>query len=279
MRFLKEPLLHFVALGMAIFAGYAWLSDGGSARHIVVTRGQQNSLIASFERAWQRPPAPEEFNGLLRDFIRQEIAYREADQMELDRNDIVIQRRLRQKLELLTEDLAAMAPPTGEELDAWYREHAESYRTEPRYSFEQIFFSTDIRGDRARGDLVATLAALESGSGSSDAIEAGDAISLPQRLRDAPRFEIEATFGHEFADALETLPTDAWSGPVKSGFGLHLVRISQRVESRIPALAEVEQRVSDDLLADRRRRAVDALYERLAANYTITVEPLDAPQG
>jgi len=279
MRFLKEPLLHFIVLGMAIFAGYAWLSDGGAARHIVVTRGQQESLIASFERAWQRPPTPEEFDGLLRDFIRQEIAYREADQMELDRNDIVIQRRLRQKLELLTEDLAAMAPPTGEELDAWYSEHAASYRTEPRYSFEQIYFSADLRGDHTREDLLATLAALESGNESSDAIDAGDAISLPQKMRDAPRFEVAATFGGEFADALETLPIGAWSGPVKSGYGLHLVRLSQRVESRIPALADVEQRVSNDLLTDRRRRAVDALYDRLAENYTITVESLDEPQG
>ena len=109
MQFLKEPLLHFIVLGMAIFLSYAWLSDGGDGRHILVTRGQQNSLVANFERVWQRPPTAEEFDRLLHDFIRQEIAYREADNMGLDRNDIVIQRRLRQKLELLTEDLAAMA--------------------------------------------------------------------------------------------------------------------------------------------------------------------------
>jgi len=275
MTLLKEPFLHFLALGAAIFAAYAWVGDRDGTGEIVVTGGQQNNLIATFEQTWQRPPTPDEFKGLVQDYIRQEIAYREAGAMELDRNDIVIRRRLRQKLELLTEDLASMAPPTAAELAAFYAAHAEDYRTDPRYSFQQVFFSTDRRGERAREDALTALAEMEDGG----ALATGDAISLPQAMRKASRREVAATFGTSFADALAALPEGRWAGPVESGFGLHLVRLAEREESRVQSLDEVEQAVRNDLLSERRQRAVEMLYENLAENYTITVEPLDAPQS
>jgi parvulin-like peptidyl-prolyl isomerase len=272
---LREPLLHFFVLGVCIFAAYGWLGDGGSADEIVVTRGQQLNLIETFERTWQRPPTPEEFRGLVQDLLRQEIAYREAGAMGLDRDDIVIRRRLQQKLELLTEDLALLAPPTEEELDAYFAERADDYRTDPRYSFEQIFFSTDRRGERAREDAQALLARLETEADVVDLAAAGDAISLPQGMRGAPRFGIAATFGSDFADALAGLATGAWDGPVESGFGIHLVRITELAASRIPARAEIAREVLNDLLAERRARAVDALYEGLARRYEIRVDPLE----
>jgi len=276
MSLLKEPFLHFLALGILIFAGYDWISEGDDAGQIVVTGGQQKNLIATFEQTWQRPPTPEEFNALVQDFIRQEIAYREAGEMELDRNDIVIRRRLRQKLELLTEDLASMAPPTAEELASFYEEHAEDYRTDQLNSFQQILFSTDRRGDEARSDAVAALVGLNAGKATPDA--AGDAISLPQALHSASRREVAATFGAVFADSLVALPEGIWTGPVDSGFGVHLVKVTDRVESRVRPLDEVWQAVRNDLLAERRQRAVEMLYENLAENYTITVEPVDVPR-
>lgn len=276
MSLLKEPFLHFLALGILIFAGYDWISEGDDAGQIVVTGGQQKNLIATFEQTWQRPPTPEEFNALVQDYIRQEIAYREAGEMELDRNDIVIRRRLRQKLELLTEDLASMAPPTAEELASFYEEHAEDYRTDQLNSFQQILFSTDRRGDEARSDAVAALVGLNAGKATPDA--AGDAISLPQALHSASRREVAATFGAVFADSLVALPEGIWTGPVDSGFGVHLVKVTDRVESRVRPLDEVWQAVRNDLLAERRQRAVEMLYENLAENYTITVEPVDVPR-
>jgi hypothetical protein len=278
LQFVREPLLHFFVLGAGIFAANAWLSEGGGDRELVVTRGQQTNLIETFERTWHRPPAQEEFANLLRDFIRQEIAYREAGKMELDRDDIVIRRRLRQKLELLTEDLASLAPPTEVELDAWYTEHAESYRTEPRYSFEQIFFNTDRRGATAREDAEALLSRLESVANGLDLAQAGDPTLLPGHVSDAAQSEVAASLGSDFADSLAELPIDAWAGPVASGFGLHLVRISSRVEGRLPERTEVAQAVLNDLSSDRRNRAVDTLYASLAEQYEIRVEPLDVTE-
>lgn len=265
-------MLHFFLLGIAIFAAYAWLNEGGSQDQIVVTRGQQDNLIATFERTWQRPPTPEEFASLVRDFIRQEIAYREAGQMELDRDDIVIRRRLRQKLELLTEDLASLSPPASEELDAWFAANAEAYRLDPRYSFEQIYFSPDRRDD-PQNDATVVLDALTAGGSGTDIDAAGDSISLPRRMRDAPRREVAATFGGDFADALADLPVGRWSGPVPSGYGVHLIRVTENIASRIPERDAVLREVTNDFMNDRRASAVDALYTRLAEDYRITVEP------
>lgn len=273
MKILREPLLHFFLLGIAIFAAYAWLNKGGRQDQIVVTRGQQNNLIATFERTWQRPPTPAEFESLVRDFIRQEIAYREAGQMELDRDDIVIRRRLRQKLELLTEDLASLSPPASEELDAWFAANAEAYRLDPRYSFEQIYFSPDRRDD-PEIDAAVVLDALTAGASGTDIDAAGDSISLPRRMRDAPRREVAATFGGDFADALADLPVGRWSGPVPSGYGVHLIRVTENIASRIPDRDEVLREVTNDFMNDRRASAVDALYTRLAEDYRITIEPL-----
>ena len=163
MKILKEPFFHFLGLGVFIFAAYAWLGDVDDAEQIVVTRGQQDNLVSTFKQSWQRPPTTEEFQGMLEDYIRQEIAYREASAMELDRNDIIIRRRLRQKLELLTEDLASMTPPTTEEIAAFYEMRKENYRADPRFSFQQLYFSADQRIEKAHEEAIGALEHLEAG--------------------------------------------------------------------------------------------------------------------
>lgn len=271
MKILKEPFFHFLALGAFIFAAYAWLGDGDDAGQIVVTRGQQDNLVSTFKQSWQRPPTAEEFQGMLEDYIRQEIAYREASEMELDRNDIIIRRRLRQKLELLTEDLASMTPPTTEEIAAFYEVRKENYRADPRFSFQQLYFSADQRTEKAREEAIGALEHLAAGG--SEAEIAADVISLPRAMRDASRREVAATFGTGFADALAALPEESWAGPVESGFGLHLVRVARHTEAQIIPLEKVWPVVRNDLLAERRQQAVKDLYDRLADNYRITVEP------
>jgi hypothetical protein len=279
-RVLREPLLHFFALGLLIFLLYTWQSgEVDEADAIVISRGQQTNLLETFERTWGRPPTQDEFRGLVQEFLREEIAYREASSMELDRNDTVIRRRLRQKLELLAEDLATIAPPTQSELEASYAANGESFRTEARYSFEQIDFSADRRGDRAESDARALLATLQSGEPVAEPDRLGDSRVLPAEVSSAGEREIAATFGDEFAAALAALAPGQWSGPVRSGFGWHLVRLAERVPGQIPPLAEVEERVRNELLVVRRREALDALYANLAAQYSIQLEPLTLPDA
>ena len=145
-RWLKEPLIHFLLLGALIFVAYQQLAGGGpSSDEIFISRGQQENLLNTFSRTWQRPPTPQEFQGLLKDYIRQEIAYRESKSMGLEQDDIVIRRRLRQKLELLAEDVASLVPPTDEQLQTYLDQHGEDFMVEPRLTLRQVYFSQDRR--------------------------------------------------------------------------------------------------------------------------------------
>jgi hypothetical protein len=278
-KWLKEPLIHFLLLGALIFIVYDQFAGPGRAPgEIYISRGQQENLLNTFSRTWQRPPSPAEFQGLLQDYVRQEIAYRESQAMGLDQDDIVIRRRLRQKLELLAEDVAALAAPTDEDLQTYLDQHPADFLVEPRLTLRQVYFSRDRRGAAAEQDALQLLQRIASDGPAGDFETFGDPLPLPSELRDMRESEIARLFGGVFTDGLQGLATGRWTGPVESGFGLHLVFIEQRQAGRVPELDEVRQAVRREWSSQRRREAVDGLYERLAENYTIEIEPLvDSP--
>jgi hypothetical protein len=274
-RWLKEPLLHFLVLGWLIFLVYGQLAGPGSAPdEIYVSRGQQENLLNTFGRTWQRPPTPAEYKGLLDDYVRQEIAYREGQAMGLDQDDIVIRRRLRQKLELLAEDVASLAVPTEQQLQDYLDAHPEDFRVEPRLTLRQVYFSRDRRGDRAEADATELLQRITTDGPAGEFESFGDPLPLPARMEDLREGEIGRLFGAVFVQALQGLPTGRWLGPVESGYGLHLVFIESREAGRVPALDEVRDTVQREWFAARRKEAVDGMYERLAEKYRIDVEPL-----
>jgi len=272
---LKEPLIHFLLLGVLIFVFYDAVSGKGSApNEIFISRGQQENLLNTFSRTWQRPPTPAEFQALLQDYIRQEIAYRESKNMGLDQDDIVIRRRLRQKLELLAEDMATLAPPDDAQLEEYLDQHRDEFMLEPRISLRQIYFSPDRRGVNAEQDAADLLRRLSAQSSADDPGQHGDPIPLPDTIRDMRESEVARLFGNGFCDALQGLEAGQWSGPVASGFGFHLVYVESRVPGRVPDLSEVREVVQRDWISQRGRETIDGLYDRLAENYTIEVEPL-----
>jgi hypothetical protein len=276
MNWLKEPLLHFLVLGAVIFGAYLKLSPAGpSDSEIVVSRGQQEHLVTAFTRTWNRPPTPQEFQGIVRDWIREEIAYREGQEMGLDTNDTIIRRRLRQKLELLAEDIVTLAPPTTEELETYRVAHEMDYTVEPQYTLRQVYFSLDRRGDDAYRDAEQALVMLGTDAGMLDPAQVGDPLSLPQRIVGERASSVAATFGREFADALASVQPGVWSGPVRSGYGIHLVLIEDVIPGRVLTLEEAEQDVRRDWENARRIETIDRLYERLAEQYTITIESFD----
>ena len=274
-RWLREPLLHFLLLGALVFVAYQLLSGGGrSSDEIFISRGQQENLLNTFSRTWQRPPTPQEFQGLLKDYIRQEIAYRESKAMGLEQDDIVIRRRLRQKLELLAEDVASLVPPTDEQLQTYLDQHDEDFMVEPRLTLRQVYFSTDRRGGSAEQDALELLQRITTDGPDGGFENFGDPLPLPPRMQNLREGEIARLFGTVFTDSLTGIEIGRWAGPIESGFGLHLVFIEERVEGRLPQLDEVREAVQREWLSQRRREAVDGLYDRLAENYTIEIESL-----
>jgi hypothetical protein len=269
MKLLREPLVHFLALGAALFALSALFGGRGAApERIVVTRGRVEHLAANFARTWQRPPTPPELQGLVDAWVREEIYAREARALGLDLDDAVIRRRLWQKMEFLVEE--ATPPPSEAELQAYLEEHPDAFRTEPRLSFRQVYVSPDRRGDGAATDAAALLARLRAAG--PDADVEGDRLGVPDELQLVPRSEITRLFGDVFAARLEGVEPGAWAGPIESGYGLHLVFVREHVDGRLPALAEVRDAVEREWLAARRKAQVEAAYQERRARYTVVIE-------
>jgi len=266
-RLIREPLLHFLVLGALLFGLYGWLNREGfkAPNEIVVSRGQVVNLSAQFERISHRGPTQQELEGLIDNWVREEILYREGLAMNLDRDDPVVRRRIQQKVEFIV-DSAAPEALTSEELQRWLDEHADSYRIEPSYVLRQVYFEPARHGERLEHDIATARQALDSGKSHE-----ADATMLPAAMKGAAA-EIARTFGNDFEDALRTLPVGGWRGPIKSGFGLHLVELTQRQEGRRASLAEVRTDVERDLLHARAQQANAAFYEKLRANYTVRIE-------
>jgi hypothetical protein len=273
-KLLNEPLVHFLAIGGVLFLVGSWGGDsaGSSSTRIVVSTAQVEHLAAAFSRTWQRSPSTIELEGLVDDFIREEVLYREAIAMGLDRDDTIIRRRLRQKVEFITDDMSAQTVPSEKDLEAYLHDHGASYRSEPRIAFRQVFLNLEKRQGRAADDARMLLARLQTHDPGVELARFGDRIMLPERLELSPRSDVARQFGDGFARVILQLPVGRWAGPVESGYGLHLVFVIERLDGATPALAEVRAAVERDWFAARRKALNDAMYRKLRSRYTVTVE-------
>ena len=277
-RLLREPLLHFLVLGAALFALHrAVAGPAEDKERIVVGPGQVENLAATFARTWMRPPTADELSGLVRDYVREEVACREAQALGLDRDDTVIRRRLRQKLEFVSEE-AAQSDPGETALAAYLAARPEVFRGEDRVTFDQIFLDPGRRGEELERDAERMLAELRRKSGAPGDLGAlSDATLLDTRFVEATPSEIGATFGREFVERLRERPQGSWQGPVSSGFGLHLVYVERWEAGVVPPLDTIRSAVLREWQNERRVESLDAMYERLLAGYEVVIEtPSDA---
>lgn len=271
---LREPLVHFLLIGAGLFLLYNVLNRGESAapRDIVVTEARVEALAENFARTWMRPPTAQEIKGLVDDYVAEEVYYREAVAMGLDSDDLVIRRRLRQKMEFISADVATATPPTDAQLQAYLAEHAEKFLMPPRLTFQQVYFSTDKRGEGAARDAEKLLAELGAGRGPANPVEAGDPTLLPPAMEAAAPQDIVNAFGSEFAAAIEDAPVGQWAGPFPSGFGMHVVKVDAREAGTAPTLAEIRPLVQREWEAEQRKTVEKALLDKLRARYDVRVE-------
>jgi len=273
-RILREPLLQFLLIGGAIFAANGLLSNHTPAGRasIVVTQGRIESLAAAFSLTWQRPPTANEMEGLIRDYVREEVAAREAITLGLDKDDIIIRRRLRQKLEFVSEDVAARAEPTDAELRAWLSAHPADFGVDPTFTFSHVYLSPERRGAHLARDAALLLAKLQRAGVHADAAAEGDPFLLGHRFDALPARDVKSQFGMNFAAVLSTLPPGRWQGPIESGYGVHLVFLHGRTEARMPALDEVRDAVRREWSNAQKVEATERLYQKLLERYTVTIE-------
>jgi hypothetical protein len=270
-RILREPLLHFLVLGAVLFGAYEFLGEAeiDSQEKIVVSAAQIANLEQGFARTWQRPPTAQELEGLIEDHIKSEVYDREARALGLDRDDIVIRRRLRLKMEFFAEDMAG-SEPSDAELRAYLAAHPEQFRSEDSVTFRHVFLSPARRGS-LESDTQQIAAQLASAKGSSDVVP-GDAFLLGESFRGMSQSEAGRTFGEQFAAKLFALEPGSWEGPIPSGYGLHFVLVDERMSGSLPPLDAVRPAVEREWANTRRVEQLEEFYRALRQGYDISVE-------
>ena len=274
MKILREPLLHFLLLGAAIFVAYSFVSKRSNEEpgQIVITRGQIENIATTFAKTWQRPPSAEELKNLIRERVKEEVLCREAMALGLDQDDTVIRRRLRQKMEFVSDDIAAQTEPTDVDLAAYLQAHADKFRVEQQFTFRQVYLDPQKHGDNLPRDAAQLLAQLNQAGDKADVSKLGDSLMLEPALVSVPSGEIAKQFGEAFVKKLGEIQPQRWQGPVESGYGAHLVFISERTAGRLPALADVREAVRREWDNARRVEANEKFYGDLLKRYTVVIE-------
>lgn len=272
-RLFTEPLFHFLALALVIFAVHGFLrpTGTGSPDSIVVTAAKIDQLGSIFAKTWQRRPNADELKGLIDDYVKEEIYVREALALGLDQDDTVIRRRLHFKMEFMGDAGADVPVPTDADLEAYLKSHAAEFEVDPLVAFRQIFFSPERRGDTIEQDATAIVESLRRDA-SIDPATLGDATLLPYELPLTSKSSIGQTFGPEFAEAIYTLDPDQWTGPVKSDFGLHVVHVSERKAGRLPPLGEIRAAVVRGWTSAKRKELEDHRLSDLLKRYRVIIE-------
>jgi hypothetical protein len=271
-RVFREPLIHFLIAGALIFAGYAAVVDTKTTERadtIRIGADEMQMLRAQYEKLWGRPPADDELAPMVQEFIREEVLFREGVAMGLDQDDVIVRRRIGQKMEFLIGDLAVPAEPADETLATYLDANRDKYLEPPHLTFTHVYFSTDRRGAQARADAEA---ALDELGDRPRAPELGDRFALAVDYADKTVREVDQTFGPAFGEQLVEAPVGEWFGPVESAYGLHLVRVLERTEPRIPDFDELLDRLSVDYSFETRQAANALALERLTERYRIVFD-------
>lgn len=262
---LREPLLHFLVIGLALFLLYGRVSPGDSdSRRITVSQSQVDDMVRQYQIAWNRQPSPAELNGLIETYVRDEITYREGLSMGLDKDDAVIKRRVRQKYDLIAEE-EDRSSATDADLLAYLKAHPADFVPPAMVSFDQVFFDPASSSPEA---VAAAKAALANGT---DPAALGQPTMLPRQVDNSSLDLVARDFGDGFAKQVGVAPVGNWIGPLASGYGVHLVRVSARSVPRLPPLDRVRAAVAREWENDRRTRSRDADYRKLRADYDVII--------
>jgi len=278
LQFFREPFVHFVFLGALIFAANVWLDPGQSVQdgnnHIVINQAELDHLKNLWRLRWKRDPAPSDVKAIIDRHLRQKVFYREALKMNLDHNDEIIKKRLAQKMEAVASDLSTlMRPPTDEQLKKYFHSRKDFFTLPRAYAFKQILFLPDEKDSESR--LQATLVSMRQGAPiPRDQL---NKLSIPAEWPLTSVNDLENAFGGDFSRLLDDLPVGDWSGPVRSGFGWHLIFIEKKEEARIPKFEEVRDYVAREYEYRSVLKTQDQLYKELLENYKLSISAKDVP--
>jgi peptidyl-prolyl cis-trans isomerase C len=275
-RWLCEPLLHFLVIGAALFAAYAALNrNSGDQKHqrrIALTENDLSQMTIATLAQGRPAPTIEQIRNLLEARIREEVLYREALAMGLDKDDIIVKRRMLQKMDFLAEDLSDLREPSWEELQAWFKNNAQRFAYPPRISFRHLYFSFDKhRANTAQAAAAALKQIAGKPANSPDTAALADPFMFRDYYADRSPDQVGSEFGGKFERSVFELKPGSWLGPIESGFGWHLVFVDSLTPGRVPEFAEVESEVKSEWIKDQRAEFKRKGYEAMKARYEIVL--------
>jgi peptidyl-prolyl cis-trans isomerase C len=273
-RWLREPLVHFLFIGLALFAIYRALNPEPdrpeTSNRIELTEADLSQLAIAWMAQWRRPPTPEELRGLVDAKIREEILYREALALGLEKGDTIVIRRLAQKMEFLAEDVSTVREPQADELKAWFDKNRERFALPALMSFHHLYFSFDQRHERAHNDAARSLETLAGKpEDTPEAEKLADPFMFQDYYGDRLPEQVASVFGTKFAEALFELKPGAWQGPIESGFGWHLIWVDSVTPGRVPAFEEIAATVKAEWITDQRAEYKRQMFEAMRARYQV----------
>ena len=272
-RWLRELLLHFFLIGIALFAGYRLVAprvQQTSSNRIELTSDEVHQLQLSWEAQWQRAPTAAEMRGLIDERVRQEILFREGMALGLDQGDEIIKRRIAQKMEFIAEDVSSVKDPATSDLKAWFEKNSTRFALPGLITFRHVYFSPDSRGQNAQKDAARALEKLSNRA--ADSAASGDRFMFQDYYADNSPEQVARVFGAAFAESIFKLKNGVWQGPIESGLGWHLVRIEALTPGRVPAFDEIDSsQLKSEFLSDQRAESKRRTFEVMKKRYTVVL--------
>ena len=270
---LREPLFHFLLIGAAIFLLFSQMNttEDENDKQIIITKEKIESLENAWIKAKGRQPSAEEMEQQLEYDIHEQVLYREAMAMGLDKDDMIIRRRLSQKMKYLFDDLSVFDKPSEAELKKFVSEHPSKFTKPATISFSQIYLDPREHGESLEVNAKNLLAELRT-TLIKDNIGFGDRSLLPYDFTNERRSDIDSMFGKVFTSQAFSSPTNAWQGPFESAYGMHLIYIHKRTKDRLPPLSEIRERAEREWISFKQREANKIFYQSLHQQYKIIVD-------
>ncbi len=275
----REPLVHFLLLGGLLFAAWTWLapqeSAGPDSEVITLDQARLDHLETLWSAQWKREPSEKDLAAIIDRHLRREVFYREALRMGLDRDDEIIRTRLAQKMEAVSSDLSTlMLPPTDEQLRAFHAERPDLFILPQAFAFRQVLYLPAEAEDAA---LETTLAALRDGGAVPP--NRRNKLSVPLEWDLTPVQALDNSFGGSFAEGLSELPVGTWSGPVRSGLGMHLVQVTERQPEHLAPFDEIRDFVARQYEYYTVLETQEQMFRKLLNRYDVRFEAEGIPEA
>jgi peptidyl-prolyl cis-trans isomerase C len=273
-RFLSEPFLHFLLIGLAIFISSFYISKRREIHKIIIDKAVIGKLTLAWETQFGRTPTSNELKISMDDYVKQEVLVREAQRLGLNQDDEIIKRRLQQKMAFIIKDNIVVPDPSQAILESYYKQNVNKFTESPKVSFSHIYFSADnSSSEKARQRALNVLHSLEAKTAPPRAPELGDHFMLLYDYNNIDKTESTGLFGDsQFTDSLFTVKENKWSGPLLSGYGWHLLYVNKKLGNIIPPLSEIRDKVIDSYKNDKLNQMDNDAMIKLVEKYNVELK-------